>query len=225
MATFSLIHRLQPARRGAPPHPGLLLLHGRGSDENDLLALAAELDPRLFTVSARAPFRFPWGGYMWYDLEANMAGRPSQESIQASLDRLRRFLDEIVAAYPIDQQRLYIGGFSMGAAMAAALALLEPKRLAGAIVLSGYLPLHTALPYRPQEAAGHPFFQAHGTFDPVLPVQLARLTRDYLTQTPVDLTYREYPIGHEVGDQELRDLAAWLTSVLDVQEPETQPTA
>lgn len=212
---FALTHRVHPAAQGTPPHPGLLLLHGRGTDENDLLPLAPELDPRLFVISARAPLRFPWGGYMWYDLDRNGVGFPEAQSLQHSIDLLEQFIGEILEAYPLDPEGLYLGGFSMGAVMAGTLALLDPERVSGAMVLSGYLPLGADLPFRPQEAEGHPIFQAHGALDPVIPVSFGREARDYLAGTPVDLTYREYPIGHEISYQELSDLSGWTTQVLD----------
>jgi phospholipase/carboxylesterase len=215
MTDLSLIHRTHAARVGNAPHPGLLLLHGRGADENDLLPLAAELDPRLFTVSARAPFEFPWGGAMWYELDSRGIGFPETRSLHASLDLLHTFMTEIADTYPIDPQRLYVGGFSMGAVMSGTLALLEPAKIAGAIMLSGYLALHNNLPFRPDQAIGHPFFQAHGVHDTVIPVSFASEACDYLTTADVDLTYREYPIAHQIGTAELQDLDAWLTAALD----------
>ncbi|HEX6510027.1 MAG TPA: alpha/beta fold hydrolase [Chloroflexota bacterium] len=214
-----LVHETHPARRGDQPHPGLLLLHGRGADERDLLPLASELDDRLFTVSARAPFAMPWGGYAWYDLGSQGIGFPSAETIGHSLQLLDRFLDEIIQTYPIDPRRLYVGGFSMGAATSAALALLYPERIAGAVILSGYVPLEAELPFRPQEAAGHPVFEAHGTMDQVIPVDWARRSRQHLESTPLHFTYREYPMGHEISYPELQDVSAWLTGVLDSSHP------
>jgi phospholipase/carboxylesterase len=218
MADLSLVHLTVPARAGGAPHPGLLLLHGRGTDESDLLPLATELDPRLFVVSARAPHSFPWGGQAWYDLDPRGVGYPEAVTLQGSLDRLDRFLNEIVDVYPIDPRRLYVGGFSMGAAMSATLALLHPDRVAGAVVLSGYLPIHANLPFRPDEAAGHPIFEAHGVYDEVIPVWGGRITRNAFSRLPVNLTYREYPIGHQTSYDEIRDLSTWLTGVLDAAE-------
>lgn len=225
MVEHALAHRTLPARNGEAPHPGLLLLHGRGTDEDDLLPLAQQLDPRLFTVSARAPFPFPWGGNAWYGLDPRGVGFPDQQTLDGSLERLDRFLDEIVREYPIDPSRLYAGGFSMGAAMSATLALLYAERVAGAATLSGYLPTQNSLPFRPESAAGHPIFEAHGTLDDVIPVSWGRATRDALVRMPVDLTYREYPMGHEISGEELRDLQTWITGVLDGRETATQTSS
>lgn len=212
---FSLHHAIYPARSGDGPHPGLLLLHGRGTDEQDLLSLAAQLDPRLFAVSARGPRLFPYGGFAWYELDPTGVGYPEPASLNQSLELLRKFVREIVDAYPIDPNRLFVGGFSMGSAMSAALALTDPEHVAGAAILSGYLPLAAKLPFKLENAAGHPIFQAHGVLDQVIPVRWGRETRDYLESTPVALTYREYPVGHEISAPELRDLAGWLTAAID----------
>lgn len=219
-----LVHRTIPARTGAAPHPALLLLHGRGTNEADLLGLGPQLDDRLFTVSARAPFQFPWGGYAWYDLDPSGVGYPDNRSLRESLDLLRRFIDGMVTAFPIDPARVYVAGFSMGSVMTGALGLLDPERVAGAMILSGYLPLHNDLPFRLEEAAGHPFFQGHGTLDQVIPVRFGRETAEYLAQTPVDLTYREYPIGHEIGPQELEDMRGWMRSTLDASQSAKTPS-
>jgi phospholipase/carboxylesterase len=150
---------------------------------------------------------------MWYDL-AEGPGRGGK-SIETSLDRLRAFLREIVDRYPIDPAQVYVGGFSQGAAMAAALALSEPPLVAGCILISGYLP--PPAPEHPYDLAGSkgkPFFQAHGIADSVVLPDWARRTRDFLRSIPVDLTYREYPIAHEVSVQELSDLTSWLDGLL-----------
>lgn len=215
MPPTTLVHRVRPASSGAAPHPGLLLLHGLGSNEDDLFTLASQLDPRLTAISVRAPQSYRWGGYMWWDIDQESAGLGGA-GIQASMKLLDRFLTEAIAAYDLDAARIYAGGFSQGAAMAGAFGLLHPDRVAGAIMASGFLPPDPDNDgrYRTEEAAGHPFFQAHGTADPVVSITYARMTRDFLETTPVDLTYREYPMGHEVSLDELQDLRRWLDGTL-----------
>jgi phospholipase/carboxylesterase len=200
------------------------LLHGRGTDERDLLPLAGELDPRLFTVSARAPFRFPYGGYAWYDLDPRGVGYPGGDTLAQSVSLLNRFIDEILRAYPIRGDRLYVGGFSMGAAMSATLALLFPDRIAGALVLSGYVPAEAGLPFKLDALDAHPIFESHGIRDEVIPVEWGRRSRDYLAGTAVDLTYREYPMGHEISPTELRDVSFWLSQTLDNSDEPARPT-
>lgn len=214
MPDLTLVHRTAPARSGAAPHPALLLLHGRGTDENDLLPLAGEIDERLFGISARAPFHFPWGGYAWYGLDEEGVGYPDEKTLLESLGLLQQFIAEIPETYPIDPAQLYVAGFSMGSVMAGTLALTDPDQVAGGMILSGYFPLHNQLPLKLEEAAGHPVFQAHGTLDNVIPVAFGRETRHYLETTPVDLTYREYPMGHQISGPELSDMRSWMAETL-----------
>lgn len=207
-----LVHRTAPARAGEPPHPLLVLLHGRGSDELDLLGLAPELDPRCFIVSARAPFRWQIG-YCWFEME----GTPEHAAatLQESLNQLWRFTDDLVEAYPVDRRRIYLLGFSQGAFMANALTLCVPDRIAGAALLSGFQPDPSGLPVQAEGLRGKPFFVAHGTLDPLLDIQLGRAVRETLSRLGADVTYREYPMGHQVIAPELADLQAWLSAQLD----------
>jgi phospholipase/carboxylesterase len=214
-SALTLIHETIPPAAGEPPYPGLLLLHGRGSNELDLLPLGPRLDSRLFVVSARGPYAFGSDAYYWYDLEASIAGRPSRESIDGSLRMVDRLMNEAVASYSIDPNRFYVGGFSMGGAMAAAALLSLPENVAGALILSGYVPVQAGLPWDTDAVAGKPVFQAHGILDDVLPIQFGRISRDFMAQTPVSLTYKEYPIGHMVSPVELDDAAAWMGGILD----------
>jgi phospholipase/carboxylesterase len=182
----------------------------------DLLGLGPELDERLFVISARAPYTLMPGSYQWYDLYAAMAGTPTDERIEHSLGLVEGLVDRAVKTYPIDPRRLYVGGFSMGGAMTLAALLTFPEKIAGAIVLSGASPLNHDLIWRTDEAAGKPVFQAHGTLDDVLPIQIGRATRDFLAGTPALLTYREYPIAHTVDPAELADASAWIHGLLDI---------
>ena len=210
---LSLIHRMIPARQPADgPAPALLLLHGRGADEQDLLGLAPYLDPRLTIVSARAPHRRSVGHH-WYDLIA--VGAPEPSSYATGREQLDRFVDEIVPHYDLDPARLYALGFSQGAMMTGGLLLTRPEGLAGAIMLSGYLPLGLGLPTREEAVAGAPVFLAHGVHDSVIPIRYGRQARDELTRLRADLTYREYPMDHMIAPDELSDIAAWLTARLD----------
>jgi phospholipase/carboxylesterase len=205
-------HVVRPPRVDGPgPHPTLLLLHGRGADEHDLLGLADELDPRLYVVSARAPLTMG-PGFAWYHLVD--IGNPDLTSFKASLTGLTRFVEALPSAYPIDPSRIYTLGFSQGAMMAGSLLLIRPTLPSGTVMLSGYLPLNAGLPVDQAGLVGRPVFAGHGTVDPVIPIEAARQARDYLTRAGTALTYREYPIPHYIAPNELSDVSAWLTEEL-----------
>jgi phospholipase/carboxylesterase len=168
----------------------LVLLHGRGADENDLFPLLDELDPdrRLHGYTPRAPLSLPPGGAHWYVLGG--IGTPERETFSASFAALAEFLDEL----PYD--RLVLGGFSQGCAMAYALALYRGRPRPDALLaMSGFIPsvagyeLDLARPF-PRIAI------VHGVFDPVIPVQWGRAARDTLEAAAADVLYRESPIEH-----------------------------
>jgi phospholipase/carboxylesterase len=186
-------------------------LHGRGADEQDLFGLAEEFDPRLYVVSARAPLSFG-PGFAWYHLLD--IGNPDLTSFRASLDALTRFVADLPTTYPIDPSRIFALGFSQGAVMAGSLTVVHPERLAGTVMLSGYLPLDAGLSVDVAGLTGRPVFVGHGTLDPVIPVAAARIARDYFMRIGAQLTYREYPIPHSIGPQELADVGDWLAARL-----------
>ncbi|MDQ3043853.1 MAG: alpha/beta hydrolase [Chloroflexota bacterium] len=210
---LELVHRVLPPRAGNPGKaPTLLLIHGRGADQFDLLSLADQLDPRLLVLSVRAPF--PLGpGYHWYDLTE--IGEPEPHSFATSFASLRRFITTAVASHNIDPNRVFLLGFSQGAVMSSAVLLTEPSTSAGTVLLSGYLPLRSGLAIDEAALRGQPVFLAHGACDSVIPVEFGRESRHYLTKVGADLTYREYPIAHQIGAVELADISRWLTNRID----------
>ncbi|MBF6613250.1 MAG: phospholipase [Chloroflexi bacterium] len=213
---LKLAHLVRPGRgegEGAERGlPGLLLLHGRGSDEADLMGLVDALDPRLTVVSARAPYRLP-PGFAWYVM--GEAGYADAEAMQSSIGDLREFIDGMLPAYGIDPQRLYLMGFSQGAVMSAALSLVVPERVRGVVMHSGYVPINSGLDLQPGKIAGKGYFVAHGKYDDVIPVTFGRDAHEYLEAAQAQVTYREYPIGHSISEESLYDLSDWLTNELD----------
>ena len=215
---FSLTQLVrEPLAAGEGRPPLLLMLHGIGSNEADLFGLAPYLDGRLLVASARAPVVMGPGAYGWFNIEFTPRGMLADvEQAKRSLSVLPGFLDELVEAYGADAGRVYLMGFSQGAMMSLALALTEPEKIAGSVLMSGRFPAQ-ALEQEPDASAlaGKPFIVTHGLYDPVLPVSEGRAVRDNLEQLKVELTYREYPMGHEVSMESLKDVSAWLTQALD----------
>lgn len=210
----SLFHRiLLPEKRGAGPYPTLLLLHGRGADEEDLLGLASVMDERLFIISVRAPFTYEFGGYTWYD--AGHAGTPDPQKFRTSCDALIQFVDDIRAHYPIDHRKLFLLGFSMGCVMAFGFALSHPGIVRGVSANSGYVPMGTHLSLRWQEQSETAYFITHGTLDPVIPVEAARKARTLFEKSNARFLYREYATGHQLTDACVEDIAGWLRGLLD----------
>jgi phospholipase/carboxylesterase len=215
---FSLVHAIrEPLQESDKPAPVLLMLHGVGSNEQDLMGLAPMLDPRFFVVSARAPITLQHGSYGWYHVQFTPTGHVmNPEEAEASRVRILRFVDEVIDSYNVDPDQVYVMGFSQGCIMSLSACLTEPRRFAAVVGMSGRLlpdVLHKAAPE--DEIRGLPVLIVHGTDDSVLSIEYGRAIRDALEKLPVELTYREYPMGHQVTNESLGDIEKWLAKRLD----------
>jgi phospholipase/carboxylesterase len=217
MKTLSLVYLVRQPKIVAGTPPLLILLHGIGSNEHDLYGLAPFLDERFLIISVRAPNTLGPGSYAWFDLEFTSQG-PVIDPAQAEASRktLITFLNDAVTAYGADPKRVYLMGFSQGAIMSASVALTQPELVAGVVMMSGRILLEIQpLIASHEELNGLPFLVIHGTADTVLPITHGRASRELLSSLPVELTYHEYPMGHEVSQESLADVTAWLSQQLD----------
>jgi len=220
MKTLPLVHLVRQPITEADTPPLLLLLHGVGSNEHDLYGLAPFLDERFLIMSVRAPYTLGPGSYAWFEVAFTPQGPViNPEQAEASRETLITFIKEAITAYGVDPQQVYLMGFSQGAIMSASVALTKPELVAGAVLMSGrILPEIGSLIASDEELAGFPFLVVHGTSDMVLPITYGRASRGLLSSLAVDLTYHEYPMGHEVSQQSLGDVTTWLTQQLDKAE-------
>ncbi len=214
-AAMNLMHTVHvPAGDG--PFPTLVALHGWGASAHDLLGLAPFLlGGEALVICPQGPVQVPIGqgmeGYGWFPLSEG--GPLDEEAFRMAGDELKGFLDEALERYPADPRKRVLLGFSQGGVMAYDLALREPGRWAGLAALSSWLPgpLVKGIP-RLDAHTGFPVFVCHGSEDPMIPIERAQESRDALLPFDVSLTYREYPMGHEIRPESLRDLVEWLAS-------------
>jgi phospholipase/carboxylesterase len=189
------------------PEGALVLLHGRGADEHDLFPLLDALDPerRLHGYTPRAPLALPPGGAHWYVVPR--VGYPDPETFAEGYGALTAWFD----ALPFAAGDIVLGGFSQGAVMSYALGLGSGRpRTRALIAVSGFIP--TVESWEPDlEPPFPPIAIAHGTYDPVIPVEFGRAARDRLEAAGAEVWYRESPIEHSIDPQvvlELRSLVA-----------------
>ncbi len=216
--TLSLVHLVrEPVKRSSSAPPLLLLLHGIGSNEADLFGLAPYLDERFLLVSARAPVVMGQGAYGWFNIEFTPQGMTVDiEQAKQSLALLPGFIAELVNTYEVNAKCIYVAGFSQGAMMSLALALSRPERIAGVVAMSGRFPAQVLAGELDRQAlAGLPVLVTHGIYDAVLPIESGRAIRQQLAMLGVACAYHEYPMGHEINMDCLRDVTAWLTNSLD----------
>jgi phospholipase/carboxylesterase len=216
--TFSLFHQVASPRSGLEGKPPLLLLlHGYGANEDDLFSLAPYLDERFMIVSARAPITLQPMSYAWFNLGFTPQGiLVDPEEVESARRTAHKFLGELTETYECDSNAVYLMGFSQGAMMSLSLALTYPGSAAGVVAMSGRV-LPQALQSIPDKdiLTGLPIFVAHGSRDMLIPINQGRDTRAKLSELPVDLTYREYDMGHEISYDSLKDIAEWLKDRLN----------
>jgi phospholipase/carboxylesterase len=209
------LHRLERPAAGEPE--GLLILHhGRGTDESDLLRLADHLDPaqRLRVVTPRAPLTLPGSpGYHWYLVPR--VGFPDPETFHASRAALAELHDRLWEETGVGPEQTVLGGFSMGSVMSYAMGL-GPDRpaVAGILAFSGFVP--TVEGWEPSFADRQEtrVFIAHGRRDPIMDVEFAHRARDLIQSSGLDVTYRESDIGHQIDPSHLADATPWLGETL-----------
>jgi len=173
----------------------LVLLHGRGADENDLFPLLDELDPerRLHGYTPRGPLSLPPGGAHWYAFAG--LGTPDRETFATSYPALSEFLDGL------PYERIVLGGFSQGCAMAYALGLFRGRARPHALIaMSGFMPSVEGYELDLDPPFPH-IAIVHGALDDVIPVQWGRAARDTLEEAGSDVVYRESPIGHWIDPE------------------------
>ncbi|HEX2703264.1 MAG TPA: phospholipase [Solirubrobacteraceae bacterium] len=204
-------------RRAVGEASGLLVLHhGRGADERDLLALADVLDPQraLHVVAPRAPLRLPGlGGYHWYAVPR--VGYPDPESFRAGYAQLAAFHDGLWKRTGIAPEQTVLGGFSMGSVMSFALGLAGERPVpAGILAFSGFIPVVEGWEPDLPSRAGLRVFIAHGAADPVIGVEFGRRARETLTTGGLDVEYHESRGAHQIEPQNAEAAGEWLRQTL-----------
>jgi phospholipase/carboxylesterase len=209
-----LLYLERPA--DAEPEGLLVLHHGRGTDERDLLGLADALDParRLRVVTPRAPLALPGSpGYHWYLVPR--VGYPDPDSFHATRAALAELHDRLWEETGVGPERTVLGGFSMGSVMSYAMGLgTDRPAVAGILAFSGFVPVVEG--WEPSFAGREAtrLFVAHGRRDPIIDVEFARRARQLLEAGGLAVEYRESDLGHQIDPSQLADATAWLGEAL-----------
>ncbi|MFA7446002.1 MAG: alpha/beta fold hydrolase [Flavobacteriaceae bacterium] len=194
-------------------NPLLLLLHGYGSNEEDLFSFASELPEDYYVISVQAPYSLEPYGYAWYaiNFDADMNKFSDNNQAIQSRDLIVEFIDELLQKYPIDENKVTLIGFSQGSILSYAVALSYPEKINRVVALSGYLNQDILKEgYQKSDFSRLDFFVSHGSADQVIPVEWARKTPEFLSRLNIKNVYFEYPIGHGVAPKNFFDFRKWL---------------
>jgi phospholipase/carboxylesterase len=206
------LYSIERAAQQLPATGTLVMLHGYGANEEDLISLGAAIDPRLACVGIRAPLSLPWGGYAWYPLVPRGAGIDFNPDDVA--EAVRQATEAIEAIAKRDGRAPILLGFSQGGGVALSLALLRPDLVRAVIALSAVPPMVPMAQRAPRETLARlPIFAAHGTRDEILPIVYGQTTRATLEESGCNVDWHTYVMGHEICDDELKDLRTFVAKL------------
>ena len=193
--------------------PLLVLLHGYGSNENDLFSFAAELPKELCIIALRAPYGLEPYGHAWYaiNFDANQNKWNDVEQAKESMAIIMNCVNSAQSLYDTDPSNISLLGFSQGCILSIALALNHPEKFKNIIGLSGYICKEFLNDPQDEKAYKHlNFYCSHGSSDQVIPVEWARETPKHLESLGIKNHYSEFPVGHGVAAENFFEFKQWL---------------
>ncbi|MGB2312337.1 MAG: alpha/beta hydrolase [Flavobacteriaceae bacterium] len=207
-----LSYRIRKATTGVAPHPCILLLHGYGSNADDLFSFAGYLPDQLTVISLEAPLDTPFGGKAWYSIHFDAAQdkwsdlKEAEKSLVAITQQLEYFIKE----YDLNPKDIGLMGFSQGAILSWSLLLDHPDQFRRAICMSGYI--NTQLLKKPLDEYQNVLaYASHGTNDSTVPYQWAESSVNQLRMNNPKTSFNSYPDGHNVSPENFRDLLEWIS--------------
>lgn len=214
---LSLEHIIRPATKKRDKTPILFMLHGYGSNEEDLFSFASELPEELFIVSIRAPYNLEPYGYAWYaiNFDAEQGKWSDDEQAISSREKIVQFIEEACKAYHLDNENITLLGFSQGTILSYAVALSYPEKIKNIIALSGYINEGILLEdFENKNHSNLNFYSSHGQVDPVIPIEWAQRAPEFLNRLGITNIFEEFPVGHGVAPQNFYSFRDWLSKKL-----------
>lgn len=213
----SLVYSVNASDGSQARPPVLILLHGYGSNESDLLDLAKAFDPSFTTITLRGPRTISQGAYAWYDLQVG-GGARVYDYAQAVKSRniILSFISNACKTLNLDSNRAFVMGFSQGAIMCYELALSANGKIAGIVPLSGRMMDETKkLPIKWEKLADLQVFIGHGSSDNVLALEESTKAEAFLKAGKLkNIVFKTYQMAHSISGQEINDLKLWFVSAL-----------
>ena len=212
VGTLPLFYIKRPSKR-VKNAPLLVLLHGYGSDENDLFSFSNELPEELFIISLRAPHPLQPYGHAWYaiNFDAQQNKWNDVNQAKASMEIIIKSIDLACETYDLNSKNVSLLGFSQGCILSMALAINHPDKFKNIVGLSGYIcPEFLEKTNEPKDYNHLDFYCSHGSSDQVIPVEWARKTPEILNNLGIKHIYSEFPVGHGVAPQNFFDFKEWL---------------
>lgn len=208
-----LYYLIQEPKNPSANNPAILLLHGFGSNEEDLFSFASELPEEYYIISARAPQDLQPYGHAWFPIVFDYMGNKTinpQEVFEAR-EILKKFIEDLLEKYPIDPKNFNLVGFSQGAILSYLLAFSYPEKFNKVVALSGYFKPEFMSEQQDVKAYEHlQFFVSHGLADQVIAFEDGKEATKVLEKLQIPYEFHQYPIGHGVSPQNFFDFKKFL---------------
>ena len=212
-APLSLEHLIRPSNRTEGKAPVIFLLHGYGSNEEDLFSFAPELPEEYTIISARAPYPMQPYGHAWYaiNFDAHNGKWSDDEQAKISREKIVTFIAEACKTYGLDHDDITLIGFSQGTILSYAVALSYPEKIKRVVGLSGYINDELLVAgYIKNDFKKLKIYASHGQVDQVIPPEWAQRIPDFLSNLNIEHVYEEFPVGHGVAPQNFHSFKKWL---------------
>jgi phospholipase/carboxylesterase len=188
-------------------YPALFLIHGIGSNEQNMFPLVEGLEEQFYVFSIRGPLAHP-PGFSYFTIEGY--GKPHRDVFDQAVSRLTSFIDYASEQYSLDRSQLYLLGFSQGAILSMSLALTLGNQIKGIVALSGYIPKIVTEDYDVKPVSELSVFLSHGEMDQILPYEWGVEAQEYFNQLGAKVSFHSYQEGHTVSLQNQRDFKKWI---------------
>lgn len=199
------------APEGTGKKPAIFLLHGLGSNEQDLIQLVNDLKNQYHIFSLRGPITHS-PGYAFYTFEEE--GKPDRTIFDQVVQVTRLFIEEAIEEFHLDADKIYVVGFNQGAVLAQTLTVVMGNAIRGTAALSGFIPEFVALEYNKKQMDQTKIFISHGEYDYVYPIQWGKGSAAFFTDFGANVTFKTYPDGHGVTPDNLQDLVNFIAQDL-----------
>ena len=218
--SLSLEYLVRPANQTTNETPVLFMLHGYGSNEEDLFSFASELPKELFIISVRAPYKLEPFGHAWYAINFDAQNGKWSDDEQAilSCEKMLNFMEDACKVYNLNEKNITLLGFSQGTILSYALALSNPEKIQNVIALSGYINEGILTDgYKDKDHSNLNIYASHGQVDQVIPIEWAQRAPVFLKKLGVNHKFEEFPVGHGVAPQNFYSFRTWLETVLNLK--------
>jgi len=213
MSKLSLDYLVRYPKKNVENPPLMIMLHGYGSNEQDLFSFADELPDELLIISTKAPLTLGMGSYAWYSIRFSEDSANFSDTTEAksSLEKIDTFISEVKKEFKVNTNNIFLLGFSQGTILSIAYALNYPDKVQHVVALSGYVNQQLLQDgFKENNFNNLDLFVSHGSEDQVIPVIWARKTPDFLNALGIENSYKEYPVGHGVAPQNFYDFQKWV---------------